>query len=227
MSRLPSRKLLEKAKDLLSQEKGAVKKNRINKTTVVLNYPNRYYLGMSNLGFQGVYQLLNNLPDTLCERAFLPEPEEQRELTRTQSLLFSLESHHPLRDFHLIAFSLSFENDYANILTILKLAKIPLLHTERDNEYPLIIAGGICTFLNPEPLTDFMDLFVIGEAEEVLPKLISVYQHHQDKPISKEKLLTQLAQIEGIYVPRFYEVHYSPSGKIESFFGNRMLSPYR
>lgn len=217
MSRLPSRKLLEKAKALLSQEKGAVKKTWINKTTVVLTYPNRYYLGMSNLGFQGVYQLLNNLPDTLCERAFLPEPEDQRELTRTQSVLFSLESHHPLRDFHLIAFSLSFENDYANILTILKLAKIPLLHTERDNEYPLIIAGGICTFLNPEPLTDFIDLFIMGEAEEALPKLISVYQHHQDKRISKEKLLAQLARIEGIYVPRFYEVHYGPSGKIESF----------
>lgn len=217
MNRLPSRKLLEKANALLSQEKGAVKKLWISKTTVVLVYPNRYYIGMSNLGFQGVYQLLNNLPDTLCERAFLPEPEEQDELTRSQSVLFSLESYHPLRDFHLIAFSFSFENDYANLLTILKLAKIPLLCNERGNEYPLIIAGGICTFLNPEPLADFIDLFIIGEAEEILPKLISAYQHYQDKPITKEKLPTHLAQIEGIYVPRFYEVHYSPSGTIESF----------
>jgi len=172
---------------------------------------------MSNLGFQGVYQLLNNLPDTLCERAFLPEPEEQWELTRSRRVLFSLESYHPLPAFHLIAFSLSFENDYANILTILKLAKIPLLSTERGDEYPLIIAGGICIFLNPEPLANFIDLFIIGEAEEILPELISTYQDYRDKPISKEALLTHLAQIEGVYVPRFYQVHYGTSGKIEYF----------
>jgi len=217
MSRLPPRRLLGKVNTLLSQEKGTVKTPWNGKTTVVLIYPNRYYIGMSNLGFQSVYQLLNNLPDTLCERAFLPEREEQWELTRSQRVLFSLESYHPLCAFHLIAFSLSFENDYANILTILKLAKIPLLSTERGDKYPLIIAGGICIFLNPEPLADFFDLFIIGEAEEVLPKLISVYQCYQDKPTTKEALLTHLAQIEGVYVPRFYQVHYGSSGKIESF----------
>ena len=217
MNRLPSRKLLKKANALLSQEKGASKKPWNSKTTVALIYPNRYYIGMSNLGFQGVYQILNNLPDTLCERAFLPEQEEGWELIRSQSVLFSLESFHPLRDFHLIAFSLSFENDYSNILTILELAHIPLLCNERGDKYPLIIAGGICVFLNPEPLADFIDLFIIGEAEEVLPKLIDTYQHCRDKSTSKEALLAHLAQIEGVYVPRFYEVHYGPSGTIESF----------
>lgn len=217
MSRLPSRRLLEKVDALLSQEKGTVKKSWNGKTTVVLVYPNSYHIGMSNLGFQSVYQLLNNLSDTLCERGFLPEREEQWELTRSQRVLFSLESYHPLGDFHLIAFSLSFENDYANILTILKLAHIPTLSNERGNEYPLIIAGGICAFLNPEPLADFFDLFIVGEAEEVLPELISAYQRYRDKPITKEALLTHLAQIEGVYVPRFYEVNYGSSGNIESF----------
>ncbi len=127
MNRLPSRKLLKKANALLSQEKGAVKKPWNSKTTVALVYPNRYYIGMSNLGFQGVYQILNNLPDTLCERAFLPEQEEGWELIRSQSVLFSLESFHPVHDFHLIAFSLSFENDYSNILTILDLCNYFLL----------------------------------------------------------------------------------------------------
>ena len=153
MSRLPSRTLLKNANALLSEEKGTVKKPWNSKTTIVLTYPNRYYIGMSNLGFQSVYQLLNNLPDTLCERAFLPEREEQWELKRSQSILFSLESFHPLGDFQLIAFSLSFENDYVNILTILELARIPLLSAERGYEYPLIIAGRICTFLKPEPRT--------------------------------------------------------------------------
>jgi radical SAM family uncharacterized protein len=217
MNRLPSRRLQEGVNALLSKEKGVVKKLWTTKTTVALVYPNRYYIGMSNLGFQSVYQLLNNLPDTLCERTFLPEKEEQWEFKRSQSVLFSLESSHPLPNFQLIAFSLSFENDYSNILTILKLAKIPLLSAERGNEYPLIIAGGICIFFNPEPLTDFIDLFIIGEAEEILPKFISTYQHYRDKPITKEILLTHLAQIEGIYVPRFYQVCYSSSGTIESF----------
>jgi radical SAM family uncharacterized protein len=217
MSRLPSRTLLKNANALLSEEKGTVKKPWNSKTTIVLTYPNRYYIGMSNLGFQSVYQLLNNLPDTLCERAFLPEREEQWELKRSQSILFSLESFHPLGDFQLIAFSLSFENDYVNILTILELARIPLLSAERGDEYPLIIAGGICTFLNPEPLAEFIDLFIIGEAEETLPKLISRYQHYQDKYVTKDTLLTHLAQIEGVYVPRFYQVYYDSSGKIKSF----------
>jgi radical SAM family uncharacterized protein len=217
MGKVPSRTLRETNNALLSEEKGTVKKTWSGNTTVVLVYPNRYYIGMSNLGFHSVYHLLNTLPDTLCERSFLPEREALWEFSRSQSVLFSLESYHPLLDFHLIAFSLSFENDYINILTILTLANIPLLSSERGDEYPLIIAGGICTFFNPEPLADFIDLFIIGEAEAVLPELISTYQRYQDKSIDKETLLTCLAKIEGIYVPRFYNVHYDPSGKIESF----------
>ncbi|MBN2030796.1 radical SAM protein, partial [bacterium] len=143
MSRPASCILIKNAKALLSEEKGTLKKPWSNNTTVVLVYPNRYHVGMSNLGFQSVYQLLNNLPDTLCERSFLPEREEQWELTRSQRVLFSFESFRPLRDFHLIAFSLSFENDYINVLTILKLANIPLCCSKRGNEYPIVIAGGV------------------------------------------------------------------------------------
>jgi len=217
MSRQPSRRVLDKVKDLLSYEKGTVKKSWDGNTTVALVYPNRYYIGMSNLGFQAVYRLLNSLPHTLCERAFLPEPEDQWQLTRSRSMLFSLESCRPLRDFNVIAFSLSFENDYLAILTILTLARIPLLSTERTSDHPLIIAGGICTFLNPEPLADFIDLFIIGEAEAVLPKFISEYQGYRDESPGKEHLLSHLTQLEGVYVPRCYEVHYQPSGTIASF----------
>ena len=217
MRRLPSPLLIKNTTALLSQEKGTISTPWDHETTVALVYPNSYYIGMSNLGLHSIYQLLNNLPDTLCERAFLPEHEEQQELKRTQQPLFSLESYHPLRDFHLIAFSLSFENDYPAILTILELATIPFLSAKRGDEYPLIIAGGVCTFFNPEPLAEFFDLFIIGEAEEVVPHLIETYQHYRDKNTSKELLLQNLSQIEGVYVPRFYDVRYTASGTIASF----------
>jgi radical SAM superfamily enzyme YgiQ (UPF0313 family) len=122
-----------------------------------------------------------------------------------------------LRDFDIIAFSLSFENDYPAILSILKLAAIPFTSAERKNRYPLIIAGGICAFFNPEPLAEFIDLFVIGEAEEVLPQLMEGYQNYRTSSVSREDLLTSLSRKRGIYVPQLYEVTYNPSGTIKSF----------
>ncbi len=217
MSRSPSRILVQNSTRLLSQEKGTIRKSWDCKSSVALVYPNRYYLGMSNLGFQSIYQLLNSLPDTVCERSFLPEDDEQHELLRTQTPLFSLESFHPLRDFNIIAFSLSFENDYPAILTILKLAAIPFSSAERGSKYPLIIAGGVCAFFNPEPLSEFIDLFIIGEAEEALPQLMENYHHHQGTAASRDSLLTHLSRGEGIYVPRLYEVTYNPSGTIKTF----------
>ena len=217
MSRLPSRILLQNNRRLLSQEKGTIKKSWEGKSSVVLVYPNRYFLGMSNLGFQSTYQLFNSLPNTVCERAFLPEQDEQHELIRSQTPLCSLESFRPLRDFEIIAFSLSFENDYPALLSILKLAAIPFTSAERGNRYPLIMAGGICTFFNPEPLAEFIDLFVIGEAEEVLPQLMENYQNYNAASVSREDLLTRLSREEGIYVPQLYDVSYYPSGTIKSF----------
>jgi radical SAM family uncharacterized protein len=217
MSRLPSRILVQNNRRLLSQEKGTIKKSWEGKSSVVLVYPNRYFLGMSNLGFQSTYQLFNNLPNTVCERAFLPEQDEQHELIRSRTSLCSLESFRPLRDFDIIAFSLSFENDYPAILSILQFAGIPFTSAERANRYPLIIAGGICTFFNPEPLAEFIDLFVIGEAEEVLPHLMENYQNYHTASVSRQDLLTRLSSEEGIYVPQLYEVTYNPLGTIKSF----------
>ncbi|MDX1778656.1 MAG: radical SAM protein, partial [Thermodesulfobacteriota bacterium] len=217
MSRLPPRIFAQNNRRLLSLEKGTIKKSWEGKSSVVLAYPNRYFLGMSNLGFQSTYQLFNNLPNTVCERAFLPEQDEQHEFIRSQTPLCSFESLRPLGEFDIIAFSLSFENDYPAILSILKLAAIPFTSAERGNRYPLIIAGGICTFFNPEPLAEFIDLFVIGEAEEVLPKLIENYQNYHSTSGSREDLLTRLASEGGIYLPQLYEVTYNPSGTIKSF----------
>ncbi|MEW6621287.1 MAG: radical SAM protein [bacterium] len=191
-------KLIEKTKKLLDQETGAYYKNRRD-VAVVLVYPNTYYLGMSNLGFQTIYQLLNKRDDTWCERSFKPEKEELREFLKSKTTLFSLESQRPLNEFDIIAFSLPFELDYFNILPILDLAKIPLLSRDRDKSYPLIIAGGTAVTANPKPLSSFMDIFIIGEGEEVVNEVVDSYLISRDLP--KEKILFNLNQIPGVYVP--------------------------
>ena len=215
--RTPPRILAQAAGRLLAREQGTIRKSWEHKTAVALVYPNSYYVGMSNLGFQSVYRLLNGLPEAVCERAFLPERDEQHELRRSRHPLFSLESCRPLRDFDIVAFSISFENDYPAVLTLLELAGIHLLRSRRNDGVPLIMAGGVCAFLNPEPLAEFIDLFIIGEGEEVLPRLITVFHRHREKGTAREVMLEELAQMEGIYVPALYEVRYHPSGTIEAF----------
>ena len=143
----------------LSAETGAIKKDWRGKISVALTYPNTYHVGMSNLGFQTVYRLINDLDNVVCERAFLPEESE-----RNHEHLRSLESGRRLADFDIIAFSISFENDYPNLLTILAQAGLPLLASERHTPHALIIAGGATSLLNPEPIALFVDCFLIGEA---------------------------------------------------------------
>lgn len=204
-------KLIQKTKALLEKEQGAVQKPWGGRTTVCLLYPNVYHVGMSNLGFQTLYQRLNSEDDVVCERAFLPDPEDFEEYRKTKTPLFSLESQKPLSDFDLVAFSVSFENDFLNILTLLELARLPLETSLRSERDPLVLAGGVAVFLNPEPLSPFMDLFVLGEAEEVIGEFLEVYRRAR---AGKEDLLRDLAGIEGIYVPKFYHVDYSEDGTI-------------
>ncbi|MBW1801687.1 MAG: hypothetical protein JRJ85_13270, partial [Deltaproteobacteria bacterium] len=159
----------------LAREKGAVKKDWGGRHAVALVYPNHYRTGMSNLGFQVVYQRLNKKENIVAERFFLPEYQEMSLYLERGKELLSLESLTPLRKFHVLAFSLSFENDYPNILTILETGKIPLLSEERHESHPLVMAGGITTFLNPEPLVPFFDLFLVGEAEALLDDFFDSY----------------------------------------------------
>lgn len=184
---------------------------------MALVYPNYYHVGMSNLGFQSVYRAINELPFAVCERAFLPDKADLNELQRSATALFSLESQTPLHDFDLVAFSISFENDYPHILTILDLSRIPLRTSRRKEGYPLVFAGGITVFLNPEPLAEFMDFFVLGEAEEVLPQCLSALAETARQEIVRTQRLTRLAAIEGVYVPEFYSVAYHESGRLASF----------
>ncbi len=205
-----NKKLLEKAEYLLSKEKGTVFKDPGGKINVALVYPNTYAVGMSNLGFQGIYGLLNDMSDVVCERVFLPGPHEMSEHLRTNTEIFSLESKRGLSRFDIVAFSVSFENDYPNIVKILKMVNVPPRRAERNAGHPVVAMGGVCAFYNPEPLADFFDVCFIGEAEEMLPEFMSVFRASS----SKEDLFEKAARVEGVYVPGFYGIEYGAKGRI-------------
>ena len=215
---MTSWKLIQKAKRILEKEKGTVRKPWGGKYSICLIYPNSYHVGMSNLGFQTLYHHLNNEEDIVCERAFLPDPEDLPEYYQTQTPLFSLESQKPLSDFDILAFSISFENDFINVLSIFDLAHLPAESRHRENGYPLVIAGGVSVFLNPEPLSEFLDLFILGEAEEAIIEFLEVYRDTCSSKGNKEKdyFLRKLGEVEGVYVPKFYHVSYAEDGKIEA-----------
>jgi len=210
-------KLIQRAKKRLSEERGTIRKDWSAKTSFCLAFPNRYYTGMSNLGFQTLYHQLNQFQDIVCERAFLPDREELAEYRKTDTALFSLESQRPLYDFDILAFSIPFENDYLNILTILEMGKIPLLRAARNESPPLVIAGGVAVFLNPEPLSDFFDCFLIGEGEELLPEFLRCFDEVRSEAKTRREFLEKAATIKGVYVPQFYGVRYFDEGTIEGF----------
>ena len=210
-------KLIQRAKKRLSEERGTIRKEWGAKISFCLAFPNRYYTGMSNLGFQTLYHQLNQLEDIVCERVFLPDREEFPEYRKTDTALFSLESQRPLYDFDILAFSIPFENDYLNILTILEMGKIPLLRTARSDTHPVVIAGGVAVFLNPEPLSDFFDSFLIGEGEELLPEFLRCFEEARSEGKTRREFLEKAAAIKGVYVPQFYEVRYFDEGPIKRF----------
>jgi radical SAM superfamily enzyme YgiQ (UPF0313 family) len=203
-------KLKEKIDSLLSKEQGTVYKDPGGKINIALVYPNTYHVGMSNLGFQGIYGLLNKTGDVVCERLFLPDEEDMEEHLRTDTELFTMESKRALGHFDIIAFSVSFENDYPNIVKILTLSGIPLRSSERNSTHPLVIMGGACAFFNPEPVADFFDIVFIGEAEELLPEFLDAYRHSAERP----DILKRSVAIEGLYVPQFYTASYDIEEKI-------------
>ncbi|MFC1966006.1 TIGR03960 family B12-binding radical SAM protein [Chloroflexota bacterium] len=183
---------------------------------IALIFPDLYEIGMSNMALPILYELLNSQLDVLAERAYAPWVDMEAAMRQADIPLFSLESKRPLKDFDIIGFSLGYELTYTNVLNMLDLAQIPVLASERSS-HPLVIAGGSCA-LNPEPMSDFIDLFVIGDGEEVTLELLDSFRNwkQQDKVASKEKLLRQMASISGIYVPDFYQVEYHADGLLKS-----------
>ncbi|MBI5809981.1 MAG: radical SAM protein [Deltaproteobacteria bacterium] len=167
---------------------------------------------MSNLGFQIVYHLLNESDTCVAERAFLPSREDAEEFLRSKTPLFSYESLTRLKEFDIVAFSVSFEEDFFNIPAILTLAGIPVFSKERDENHPLVMAGGIGVSLNPEPMADMMDLFLIGEGEGALKEFIDVYGGIKGAGAPRYEALRRLDSIESVYVPSFYEFTYEGAG---------------
>ena len=198
-------------------EQGAVRKDWGGRISVALVYPNAYRVGMSNLGFQVVYSLLNRREDVVAERVFLPEGKEMSLCVEGGKGLLSLESLSPLQRFDLVAFSLSFENDYPNILKILSLGKIPYLSEDREEHHPFVMAGGITTFLNPEPLAPFFDFFLLGEAEAILEDFLEAFREIRTHPLARHEALKVLAgSVKSLYVPALYRIRYHKDGTIQS-----------
>lgn len=209
-----NRALIEKADALLSGEQGTVFKDPGGRISICLIYPNTYRVGMANLGFQGVYGLLNTRDDVVCERAFLPDEEDLALHKKTGTPLFSLESKRPVATFDIAAFSIPFENDYPNILRILDSAKIPFLSSRRDRFHPLLIAGGVCPSFNPEPVAPVFDVMFIGDAEESLNEFLEKYKAAMHTGQVKEAAKKKALSIEGVYVPDYYAVQYHNDGTL-------------
>ena len=202
----------EIAQEILSKEIGYVRKPHANRLRVALIFPNTYFVGMSNLGFQTIYRLFNDDPNIVCERAFLPPKQELAALREAGTRIVTLESQTPVADFDIIAFSVSFEWDYTNVLTMLRLAGVPLRAADRDYQHPLVVIGGAVTFVNPEPLAMFADVIAAGEGEALVPALVDAMATS-----SRSEQLKRLAQARGYYIPSFYDVEYAANGTIVKY----------
>ena len=176
-------------------------------------FPDTYEIGMSHLGMKILYSLLNHREDTWCERVFAPWVDFEEALQQENIPLYALESLDPLSDFDVIGFTLQYELSYTNILNMLKLGGVPVLAKDRPSLKNLVVAGGPCA-CNPEPLVDFVDLFMLGEGEELMNELMDLYRASKEANESKAAFLQKAAQLEGIYVPSLYDVTYNEDGTV-------------
>ena len=209
-------------KKLAAEEGWVVKKG--SSLRIALCYPNTHAIGMANLGLHTMYELFNNIPEVSCERVFLPDPDELKEYERSRITLLSLETQTPVRDFDVVAFSISFETDYLNMARMLQLSGVPVWSSERNHFHPLVIMGGAASFLNPEPIADFTDVIAVGEGEILAYQLIDAILENE----TKEEILLSLARIgRGFYVPSFYDVIYNEDGTVFEYVPNQSGVPRR
>jgi radical SAM superfamily enzyme YgiQ (UPF0313 family) len=203
----------EAALGTLAKEVGYIRKPHTDRLRIALAFPNTYYVGMSNLGFQTVYQLFNAHDDVVCERFFLPPKQQLKEQLASRTPLLTLESQSLVREFDVIAFSISFEWDYTNILTMLRLAGVPVRAADRTRRDPIVVVGGAITFVNPEPLAPFADVIAAGEGEVLVPDLVGSLREGG----GRADVLKSLTKKRGFYIPSFYDVEYKTDGTISRF----------
>jgi len=213
MSTKKWQKQRDRARDVLSREVGFVQKPHGGRLRVALAFPNTYFVGMSSLGFQTTYRLFNQIDDVVCERVFLPPKQELQAQLASGAPLLTLESQTPVREFDVFAFSISFEWDYVNVVTMLRLAGMAPRAAARDHRDPLVVIGGAVTFVNPEPLALFADVIAAGEGESLIPDFADVLRQIRDR----QEALAALATRRGFYIPEFYDVRYADTGAIAAF----------
>ena len=189
-------------------------------------FPDLYEIGMSHLGIKILYHMLNERPDTVCERVFAPWTDMEEEMKKEGIPLLSMESHTPLFEFDMIGFTLQYEMSYSNIVNMLLQGKVPLKSAERGKNDPFVCAGGPCAY-NAEPVADIFDFLILGEGEEINNEIMDVYKKWKDSGKSRKDYLFEIAQLEGIYVPSFYDVSYNADGTIKSVLPNREGIPRR
>jgi radical SAM superfamily enzyme YgiQ (UPF0313 family) len=203
----------ERAREILAKEVGYVSKPHGGRLRVALAFPNTYFVGMSNLGFQTVYKLFNAEDGIVCERVFLPPKTELAAQLAGGAPLVTLESQTPVNEFDIFAFSVSFEWDYTNVVSMLRLAGLKPRAADRTHRDPLVMIGGAVTFVNPEPLAPFADVIAAGEGEALIPSLLAAFKSATDR----DDLMRQLASDRGFYIPAFYDVKHRDDGVIEAF----------
>lgn len=209
-----SNKIVDSYRKKLDSEEGFVAQRHGAGLRVALCYPNTYEIGMANLGLHTMYELFNRIPEVVCERVFLPDTWELKEYERTHTPLLSLETQSPVRDFDVVAFSISFETDYLNMAKMMRLSGIPVWASERNHFHPLVVMGGAASFLNPEPIADFTDVIAVGEGEILGYQLIDAIFENE----TKDDILLGLAKIgRGFYIPSLYEVIYKADGTVEDY----------
>ena len=218
-----SRRIIDSYKNKLATEEGYVVKHGCG-LRIALCYPNTHEIGMANLGLHTMYDLFNSIPDVSCERVFLPDPAEMLEYEKSRSTLMSLETQKPVRDFDIVAFSISFETDYLNMARMLQLSGIPVWSKDRNHFHPLVVMGGAASFLNPEPIADFTDIIAVGEGEILAFQLVDAIVENE----TKDDILLALARIgRGFYVPSLYDVIYNDDGTVFDYIPNQEGVPRR
>jgi radical SAM superfamily enzyme YgiQ (UPF0313 family) len=202
------------ARDLLAREVGYTRKPHGGRLRVALAFPNSYFVGMSNLGLQTVYKLFNADERVVCERVFLPAKQDVATMGGRREPLVTIESQTPVSEFDVFAFSVSFEWDYTNVITMLKLAGLEPRASRRHARDPLVVIGGAVTFVNPEPLAPFADLIAAGEAELLVPSIVNAFERVGER--DREALLAALSLETGCYAPSLYEPVYDGPGRVSA-----------
>lgn len=205
--------LIDRLQELYRDEACRVTINPHAGQKVAIVYPNTYFVGMSNLGLHIIYEEINLQPNSVCERIFLPEKKELDAYDKTKTPLMSVETQRPMHQFDVVAFDVTFEMDYFHIPLMLRHGRVPVKSEERTSFDPIVIAGGPCATFNPEPFADFIDAFIIGEGEGIVTSVLDRIRLGRENGESREKTITALASIDGVYVPTLYTPLYDDNDR--------------